>query len=231
VGRFLVLGAFVVALALPVAVYAFAGPEGPKADAKLFATVGPGFTISLKNAAGADVTQLNPGTYEIEIEDRSADHNFKISGPGGVSAGTTVSFVGTRTVTVTLVAGEYTYVCEVHYYDYDMIGRFTVGSGSSTPTPTSPTTKLVGTVGPGSTISLKKAGIRVTSLKAGLYSIAVNDRASIHNFHLFGPGVNKATGVAFVGKQTWRVRLKPGLYTYRCDVHRTTLRRTFRVRA
>ena len=48
----------------------------------LFATVGPDFTISLRNAQGQNVTQLDPGHYRILVEDRSDFHNFHLSGPG-----------------------------------------------------------------------------------------------------------------------------------------------------
>ena len=56
-------------------------------------------------------------------------------------------------------------------------------------------------------------------LKAGKYVIKVEDKSSIHNFHLFGPGVNKKTSVSGTGTQTWTVTLKPGKYTYQCDIH------------
>ena len=49
--------------------------------------------------------------------------------------------------------------------------------------------KLVGTVGPGCTITLKKSGAEVAKIRAGKYSIAVNDLSSSHNFHLVGPGL------------------------------------------
>ena len=45
------------------------------APTKLFGTVGPGFTISLKNASGAKVTHLDPGTYSIHVVDQSDMHN------------------------------------------------------------------------------------------------------------------------------------------------------------
>ena len=48
----------------------------------LFGTVGPGFTISLRNEQGAVVTQLDPGEYRIIVDDRSDFHNFHLSGPG-----------------------------------------------------------------------------------------------------------------------------------------------------
>lgn len=83
-------------------------------------------------------------------------------------------------------------------------------------------TNLTGTVGPGFTITLTKAGKVVKTLKAGAYKITVTDKSNIHNFHLFGPGVNKATSVGGTGKSVWTVKLKKGSYTYQCDVHFAT---------
>jgi Copper binding proteins, plastocyanin/azurin family. len=80
--------------------------------------------------------------------------------------------------------------------------------------------KLLGVSGPGFSIVLKtSSGKAVKNLKAGTYAIKVEDKSSIHNFHLFGPGVNKATSVPFTGTKTWTVKLKPGTYTFQCDVH------------
>jgi plastocyanin len=92
------------------------------------------------------------------------------------------------------------------------------------------TPKLVGTVGPGFTITLKKGTAKVTALKAGTYTIRVQDKANIHNFHLFGPGVNKKTAVGATGTQTWTVKLKAGKYTYQCDPHASSgMKATFKV--
>jgi len=80
--------------------------------------------------------------------------------------------------------------------------------------------KLVGTVGPGFTIALTKSGVKVTKLKAGKYSITVNDLASVHNFHLTGPAVNKTTSIGGMGKTTWTVTLQKGkTYRFLCDAH------------
>jgi plastocyanin len=80
--------------------------------------------------------------------------------------------------------------------------------------------KLVGTVGPGFTITLKKGSTKVTKLKAGKYSITVKDLSSSHNFHLTGPGVNKKTSVGGTGKTTWTVKLQKGkTYRFVCDIH------------
>jgi plastocyanin len=92
-------------------------------------------------------------------------------------------------------------------------------------------TKLVGTVGPGFTITLKTtAGKKVTTLKPGAYAIEVTDKASIHNFHLTGPGVNKKTSVGATGKQTFNITLRKGTYRFVCDPHSSSLRGSFTVR-
>jgi len=89
---------------------------------------------------------------------------------------------------------------------------------------------LTGEVGPGFSIDVEKAGKDLKTIKAGTYKIKVEDKASIHNFHLFGPGLNKKTGVPFKGETTWTVKLKPGKYTYQCDPHAASgMKRTFKV--
>lgn len=92
------------------------------------------------------------------------------------------------------------------------------------------TPKLTGEVGPGFTIELKQGSKDVKTLKAGTYRITVEDKGSIHNFHLRGPGVNKSTTVPFTGEQTWTVKLKKGTYTYQCDPHASAgMKGTFKV--
>ncbi len=102
---------------------------------------------------------------------------------------------------------------------------------AATATPATPT-RLTGTVGPGFTITLTKAGKRVTALKPGSYAITVNDRSTSHNFRLKGPGVNKATTVAFKGtpRKAWVVTLRRGTYTYVCDPHADSMKGSVRVR-
>lgn len=97
--------------------------------------------------------------------------------------------------------------------------------------PASAATRLVATVGPGFTITLKKAGKRVTTLAAGTYTITVQDRARDHNFHLRGPGVNKDSGISRAATLTWTVRFRKGArYTYVCDPHASLMRGSFTVR-
>lgn len=218
---------------LVAAVFAFLLPGTAAGQApRLLGTVGPGFTISLTDTAGAAVTQLQPGTYEIVVNDRADGHNFHLTGPG-VNQRTEVEFIGTVTWTVTFTDGNYSYVCDPH--PSQMNGSFTVGTPpppppSSPPPPPAKPGRLTGTVGPGFTISLRTlAGKLVTSLKAGLYTITIRDRSRIHNFHLTGPGVSKKTGVAFIGTVTWSVRLQKGkTYRFVCDPHKLAMKGSFR---
>src|SRR3954451_21258621 len=63
--------------------------------------------------------------------------------------------------------------------------------------------KLLGTDGPGFTISLKAKGKNVTKLSKGKYTLTVNDKSSIHNFVIEGPGVEKdVTTVSGTGTKT-----------------------------
>ena len=78
---------------------------------------------------------------------------------------------------------------------------------------------LTGEVGPGYSIEVKKGSRDLKTIKAGTYRIKVEDKASIHNFHLKGPGLNRKTGISFTGETTWTIKLKPGTYTYQCDPH------------
>ena len=87
------------------------------------------------------------------------------------------------------------------------------------------TPKLLGTVGPGFTITLTKK-----PSKAGKYTLVVSDKSSIHNFHLTGPGVNVKTSVAATGSKTFRITLKKGKYSFVCDPHASTMHGTFRIR-
>jgi plastocyanin len=63
------------------------------------------------------------------------------------------------------------------------------------------------------------SGAPVETLPAGDYDIRVQDVASLHNFHLTGPGVDEATPIPGTGEVVWRVSLTPGDYTAVCDPH------------
>ena len=91
------------------------------------------------------------------------------------------------------------------------------------------TPKLTASVSDPVNISLKSGTKKVTSLKAGKYTIVVKDLAADHNFHLTGPGVNKTTSVGGKGTSTWTVTLKKGTYTYVCDPHASIMKGSFTV--
>jgi plastocyanin len=91
---------------------------------KLHGTIGPGFTISLKNAHGKKVVTLKHGTYTFIVADKSSIHNFTLNGPGAKNKTLTgTGFVGTKTVTLTLKKGTYKFYCTVHP---DITGTFKV---------------------------------------------------------------------------------------------------------
>jgi plastocyanin len=98
----------------------------------------------------------------------------------------------------------------------------TTGAGAATP-------KLVASVSDPLNISLTQGGKKVTKLRAGAYTITVQDTASDHNFRLTGPGLNKTTSVSGKGTTTWKVTLKKGTYTYVCDPHASFMKGSFTV--
>ena len=82
---------------------------------KLQRTIGPGYTISLKDAHGKKVKTLKHGKYTFIVRDKAGIHNFTLKGPGvrnKIISGT--GFVGTKTVTLRLKAGKYRFYCTVH---------------------------------------------------------------------------------------------------------------------
>lgn len=95
-----------------------------------------------------------------------------------------------------------------------------------------PASQMVnGTVGPGFTIVLTRAGHTITKLKAHTpYGFVIRDRATIHDFHLRGPGINRVlTSVAFQGTKSYTLTLKKGTYRFFCDPHAGFMHGSFRV--
>lgn len=82
-----------------------------------------------------------------------------------------------------------------------------------------------GTVGPGFTITMSKK-----PTKAGKIKLVVADKASIHNFHLTGPGVNVKTSVSGTGTKSFTVTLKKGTYKFVCDPHASNMKGSFAVK-
>ena len=91
---------------------ALAAPAALAAAPTLNGTVGPGFTITLKQG-GKTVKTLKAGTYVFKIADKSGIHDFHLTGPG-VNKKTTVGGTGNSTWTLTLKKGTYKYVCDPH---------------------------------------------------------------------------------------------------------------------
>ncbi len=195
---------------------AFARAEGPQ----LAGSVGPSYVISLKDAAGARVAHLDPGSYGLQVADLSDEHSFHLQGPGGVDAGTDVEGMGTKSFSITLVDGIYAFFCDEH--PTRMHGQFAVGSATlPKPPPAAPQLTLTVT---NSAVTLRKAGAVVRSLASGAYVVRVTDRSRTQNAHLLGAGLNRKTGIPFVGTATWKVTLSPGTLVYRSDVAKPKLR-------
>ena len=98
--------------------------------------------------------------------------------------------------------------------------------------PAAPAPKAVqGSVGPGFTISLTAGGKTVSKLKAGVpYRLVINDRSSIHDFQLTGPGMNRMlTSVDFMGTKSFVLTLRKGVYRFFCDPHAAVMHGSFRV--
>jgi plastocyanin len=79
---------------------------------------------------------------------------------------------------------------------------------------------LKGETGPGFTIEVSQDGKDAETVKAGTYTLQVEDKSEMHNFHLTGPGIDEeVTEVPFVGEKSVKVTLQKGTYTYQCDPH------------
>ena len=94
------------------------------AGADLVGSVGPGFEIMLEQDGNA-VAELPAGTYTLAVTDQASTHDFALQAPDGtITQITDVSFTGTKSATVTLTPGVWTYLCQPHATE--MHGSFTV---------------------------------------------------------------------------------------------------------
>ena len=201
-------------------------PAAISAATPLLGTVGPDFNITLAQPDGSLVTQLDPGEYDIAVRDLSPEHNFHLQGPG-VERFTEVETTSTATWTVTLKDGRYTIFCDPH--STSMRRTFTVGTPPPPPPPPV-TPKLLATVGPGNTISLKRpSGAVLKTVKAGVYSVTVRDRSRLHNFHLVGKGVNRRSALIGMGTLTWKVKLSAGALRFFSDKSPKTVKGAVKV--
>lgn len=193
---------------------------------KLFASVGPEFAISFRDAQGNRVTKLDPGTYDIEVRDLSEEHSFHLEGPG-VNERTAVEVTGTFDWTVTFRDGTYEFHCDPHP---SLGGRFVVGNPPAQQPPAqSPAvtarTRLVLTSGPAEVITLKtSAGKAVKQMRLGTYKVTVRDRGRDHNAHVRAPGFDRKTKpLEYTGTQVWTIKLaRTGSFRFLCDPHAIT---------
>jgi plastocyanin len=130
---------FAVAATAAAALLLVATSSGGSAAAPtLRGAVGPGFTIKLTKA-GKVVQSIKAGTYKLVVDDRSSAHNFVLERQGGTERQiTSVSFVGTKTVTVKLTRGVWKFYCEPHAAM--MRGRVAVGGATLSRATTTTTT-------------------------------------------------------------------------------------------
>jgi plastocyanin len=94
-------------------------------------------------------------------------------------------------------------------------------------------TALNVTVGPGFSIKVADAnGTSVSQLDPGDYSITIKNLsvAQEHNFHLTGPGVDKAS-LFDNNTVTWDLTFVDGTYKWKCDAHPLQMKGSFHVGA
>ena len=106
-------------------------------------------------------------------------------------------------------------------------------SGSSARADDPVLTAIVGT-NDGFTITLNDAsGKKISRLLPGTYTVVVDDRSTIHNFHLASnddPTVNFRTDLEFVGQQSFTVTFKNhNQYAYACEPHWQVMNGSFLV--
>lgn len=80
----------------------------------LLGSVGPGFEISVTTPIGDAPETLTPGSWELQVDDKSSAHNFHLTGPGDVDVSTEVGEEGAETFQVELQPGTYSFVCDPH---------------------------------------------------------------------------------------------------------------------
>ena len=106
------------------------------------------------------------------------------------------------------------------------------GDGADTP-------KLVATVGsPDDSdayeihLTTEDGAEITTTLPPGEYRLEIDDRSTIHNFHLYerDEGLDVASEIAGTGKETITVVFpEPASYVFECDAHPDRMRETFSI--
>ncbi|HZT14787.1 MAG TPA: hypothetical protein VFA19_02485 [Gaiellaceae bacterium] len=119
-------GIIAAVLAAAAALLVAAASAGAAGHKTLVGVVGKNNAFKISLTSGGKIAKtLEAGTYTLVIHDDSAMHNYELDGPHGKSwTFTTVPFVGTKTVTLKLVAGKYKAYCAPH--ESVMFQHFTV---------------------------------------------------------------------------------------------------------
>jgi plastocyanin len=93
--------------------------------------------------------------------------------------------------------------------------------------------KLLGVVGKNDAfkISLTSKGKTVKTLKAGTYTVVVQDDSTIHNYEIDGPNGKSLdiTSVGFQGTKTITLKLAKGKYKAFCEPHESFMFQNFTV--
>ena len=93
--------------------------------------------------------------------------------------------------------------------------------------------KLLGVVGNNDAfkISLTSNGKVVKTLKAGTYTVTIQDDSTIHNYELDGPNSKSwtFTSVGFKGTKTLTLKLAKGKYKAYCSPHESLMFQHFTV--
>ena len=93
--------------------------------------------------------------------------------------------------------------------------------------------KLLGVVGKNDAfkISLTSNGKSVKTLKAGTYTVVIQDDSTIHNYELDGPNSKSwtFTSVGFKGTKTITIKLAKGKYKAYCSPHESVMFQHFSV--
>jgi hypothetical protein len=189
--------------------------------------------------AGRSAEHVNAGTFTLAIDDTSSTQNFRLRDltwqGTHVNRATSVPDQSEECWTVTLDVGDYEWISDGDQTGY-LRGLVTAHPNPNPPPPPPPPSPagppppppppaqpdLILTVGPDPRIAAFYAdGRPVTNLPPGTYTIQVHDLSATHNFHLTGPGVDEKTSVDDIEHPVWRVTLRAGKYTFKCDVHPT----------
>lgn len=89
------------------------GKAKPPSYPTVFGSVGPGATISLRDAAGKTIVRLKTGMYRFRITDRSRTDDFHFVGPT-VDLTTRVRGTGVSGWLLTMNPGTYRFFSDTH---------------------------------------------------------------------------------------------------------------------